>query len=292
MFTPPAQLPQQELELSERVYYVTGSGISCPSLLDAERVQFKDLCVELENTLDGGVITDIGNMGGYIETYKWVRQRCGSEPERVTHWTTDYDGCDNDQRNDELCARLADTILSGEYIASGYYSTVFNCPWDRTKVIKLGRGGNFDGEIFNDGWLRYAAFCIKENYDRKYPIFLVVHNISIHDEFYVALLDKFDSTIDLAELSDKQEKIGRAIQCATSEYYRNSHEEWQKEVDMPTYHLLQNLIEEHGLKFNDLHDGNIMINENDETIVIVDPDSRSCYGTKSFYEENGLKFAA
>lgn len=254
-----------------------------PNMLlpDANKDKLKELADSLEDVIDEDFLGRISE--SWCETYKWVRRGPDEEPERLTHWTSGgrVDRSDKDDAIDEAVFGLLDDPLG-----SGNFSRVFVCPWDDTKAIKLGMGSNYDGDIWADGWLHYAAYCIRAGINSN-PILANVYGIEIraNNGFFVALLDRYhitqrDYRIPLHESEDCDlddlMKCIKAIICG----YENMPDCYNSTARVhPEYiEAAHKLRQSEGFpSCNDLHGENIMLmratDERPWRISITDPTS-------------------
>lgn len=89
--------------------------------------------------------------------------------------------------------------LLHKQLGRGHFSWVFACPWDDSLAIKIGAGPNKQGDIYDDGWLHYAAFCMdKRSKGDDNPLLMDVHTIHIgrNRRWFAALIERYDCTID------------------------------------------------------------------------------------------------
>jgi hypothetical protein len=168
-------------------------------------------------------------------------------------------------------------------IGEGYYASVYVCPYDTTKVVKIGR------QVSSDGWLDYAGFCLDQREARPNPLLPVIHQLEIKCKFYVALLDRYDMTAHQAMQArlpktfamkyeairevfsvGKQQDSWRQIQPA-KEYTGYAVEPCQETL-VHAYRLDAQL-QNYGLKPNDLHANNFMFRKEGSQLYITDPAS-------------------
>jgi len=86
--------------------------------------------------------------------------------------------------------------LDLEPLGSGHFSSVFVCPWDNSKVIKIG-GLHHGTSPMGDGWTSWAAFCLKHR--GKNPLLPYIHHLVVRNRYYVALLDRLEETDGAAD---------------------------------------------------------------------------------------------
>jgi hypothetical protein len=240
--------------------------MSQPQLLltaEPEAREWSDLIMSLEERFDEGWLQD--NLQNFMrETYKLIRSRGGYE-HKVTHWTEDCAG-DSDELSQNLLDRIDDILPV--MLGHGHFSTVFECPWDEDKAIKIGYGPGGNTDIWEDGWLSYAAYCMKKQQNGYHnPILPNIYRLYISErqEFFVALLEKYDECWSDAdgyvspETRNKYKAIrgvlGGSIAKDVSPEYRKYAEELTKDPEFS--------------RANDLHGGNIMVK--DDRVVLTDP---------------------
>lgn len=207
---------------------------------------------------------------GMYSTHKTIRSRGGRE-NQVTHWTRE--SWPSDEGMSERLQEELDHILP-YHLGSGSFAHVFQCPWDETKAIKIGTGLDNDGDIGMDGWLDYAAWCISNPRDLVVP---VIHNLILGDCFYVALLDKYDMTVSMAdfELNDDDAAIvNRRMESLKAVLQRD--EEFNPEEHDKEYYDIAKQLEEQELYINDGHDENFMVRREDLAVFLTDPSAEEC----------------
>lgn len=199
------------------------------------------------------------------ESYMTVRDEFGSY-HNVTHWTRDC--MDDDDISDRLYYRIEEYV--GHQLGRGHFSTVFKCPWDETKAIKVGYGPGGECEIWEDGWLAYASFCM--NYAEKHgynPILPDIHKLHISDEhtFYIALMDRYDTqwgNIAYCAGKDLQERY-MAIRAIKGKEYES------KDADKEYLKYARDIRNHPAFPgMNDLHSGNVMVMD-DCRVILTDP---------------------
>lgn len=232
--------------------------------------EWSQLLCDLNDHISADQINEWLDEDCYLETYKWVREAPGEEAERVTHWTTNPDGRADRQglqekMNDAIGPYGADIV--GDAIGSGNFSVVFECPWDDTKAIKIGHGGLGDvGNIYADGWLEYALYCMKRHREgNANPLLPIIHKIQVGDGYFVALLEKYAKTASSFD-NDQMRKF-KTVRSIISSYDK------PKEID-EEYAAYARELKADPLFPNchDIHNGNVMCDE-DGHIVITDPSS-------------------
>ena len=233
--------------------------------------EWQELIENLDGHLSASVIQDYAQDDEYIETYKWVRNGPHEDATRVEHWTTNPDGGGVD--HETLAERMAEDIGEfgydwvGSVLGSGHFSVVFECPWDETKCIKIGHGGLSNiGDIYEDGWLEYALYCMKRHREGNVnPLLPIIHKIQVGDGYFVALLEKYAKTASSFD-NDKMRKF-ETVRSIISSYDK------PKEID-EEYAAYARELKADPLFPNchDIHKGNVMCDE-DGHIVITDPSS-------------------
>lgn len=167
-------------------------------------------------------------------------------------------------------------------IGEGYYASVYVCPYDTTKVVKIGRS------VSSDGWLDYAGFCLDQREARPNPLLPVIHQLEIKRKFYVALLDRYDMTADEAMKSRLPKTFAMKYEAIREVFSVGKQERWKRikpakeyvgytvepcqETLVHAYRLDQQL-RNYGLKPNDLHAKNFMFRKEGSQLYITDPAS-------------------
>lgn len=243
-----------------------------------EQYELNQEALDIENTVFEGLEE---GYGAYWRDYRYMRLERGGDIERVYYYKTD-DECPGygEQILEKLEYNMEYTVLG-----SGHFSTVVVCPWDDTKVIKIGYGPGGDRDYRSDGWLAWAAFCMYMHTQGDYPFLPKIHDIILREDFFVALIDRYDCTaneLDYAEYTS----LG-ALQAVKESY-------WSMRAALDHYivshepSVVKNLeaqmreVFEHPLcpLLNDVHSGNIMIDTGNLTAVLTDPSSRDyCVGS-------------
>jgi hypothetical protein len=239
--------------------------------------EWAHLVTQLEDCLSSDEITGWLDDGAYIESYKLVRQGPGESHQRVTHWTTNQDGYSREELSERMKEHFdcygADI---GDVVGSGNFSIVFECPWDDTKVIKIGHGGMGNiGDIYNDGWLEYALYCMKRQREGSInPLLPTVHKLYVSDceDWFAALLERYEGTANGYGYTDDMKLKGKTARAIMSRnrYTMPSKPDaeyaaWAKELaDDPLFPIV-----------DDIHEGNIMYTS-DGRVVITDPSSSTC----------------
>lgn len=164
-------------------------------------------------------------------------------------------------------------------LGSGRYSIVVACPWDNTKAIKIGHGLDGNGDIIQDGWLSWAAFCMKMHSEGGvYKHLPQIHNIVFRDYTFVALIDKYHCTwadressvfsglIQALDVKKSYADLSSAMKLAESGVYSIQHT-----IDPLTGNMLEWLEHPMCPKLSDTHGGNFMIDTNNSCVVLNDP---------------------
>jgi len=166
-------------------------------------------------------------------------------------------------------SKLADKLAAGETVSlgllgSGNYSSVYECPWDENLVVKVGQGQYDDGDIMEDGWLSWAAFCMTmhKEYPGRYKVLPVIHCIEFREGMFVALMKRYDMTYSEYLKSDVNYTWPQIYkQLMESDIYHPI--EVEKGMEWLQHPLCPELC--------DVHNGNIMLNVADKSLVITDP---------------------
>lgn len=186
---------------------------------------------------------------------------------------------------EELDARVLDSgsygltsILRERYrvLGEGYHAAVVVCPWDETKVLKVGNKPE------SDGWLEWAAFCI--GFKKSNPLVPVIHNLVVKRGFFVALLDRYEDTVQRVLTRDPErvhaeryeslrEVFGRMYPMPEARELTGSRAEPEQTFLVHAYRLKEELVRQ-GLSFTDLHTNNLMFTK-DGSIVLTDPIGQS-----------------
>ena len=171
-----------------------------------------------------------------------------------------------------------------EMLGHGCYAAVLGCR-DPKYAVKIGLGRGNDGDIWGDGWLEYAAFCLNSEPMLGKP---KIHGIRVFPDsgFYIALLDKYVSPVGDMENFD----------YSTEEYYSaynrmcalraGVNPNWdcadQDHVNKFRHYYQAGVILGKGLnKWRgdsggwDLHDWNFMV-DNRKRIIMTDPTACTC----------------
>jgi len=270
--------PVDEVELaieamqcvSAEVYYVTPEG-KCYRNMDEK--QLDDFSEWADSTM-----SDLPPVQHYYRTYTRKRVDRDGDFTKVYHYVTDDDGYGGAGRARAACE--AEHNLLG----SGHYSCVIECPWDVTKVIKIGHGPDADGDYWSDGWLSWAAFSMYMHTIGDAPLLPKVHSIVFKDSCFVALIDRYECAWDERDGSEAYEgneseldERYYAIQRAMENSWGFDHDV-SEEIEAEAKALL-----EHPLcpSLNDTHSGNFMLNG--RYLVITDPSSND-YSMRSHKE--------
>lgn len=153
-------------------------------------------------------------------------------------------------------------------IGSGHFSSVYACPWDNTKVVKVSRARPRD-----DGWLEYAAFSIEHQYMNN-PLLIKLHGLRVFHSSYVAVLDRFDRTVHRIDGPDVPFELWERIAAICAVFpdrlsnYRRAEpcEEYELHA-----HRLRAALRRKGLRPDDVHGDNVMVNIREAQVVITDP---------------------
>jgi hypothetical protein len=174
-------------------------------------------------------------------------------------------------------------------IGEGYYASVYVCPYDTTKVVKIGR------QVSSDGWLDYAGFCLDQREARPNPLLPVIHQLEIKRKFYVALLDRYDMTAHEAMKQRLPKTFAMKYEAIREVFSVGKQERWRRIQPAKEYtgyavepcqetlvhaYRLDAQLQNYGLKPNDLHANNFMFRKEGSQLYITDPASDpSSHGT-------------
>lgn len=259
---------QLDLRLDVPVYYVRdGDTIAHASLDEAEAAAFNGMADDLQEHI---------NPEHYVNelTYTTVtiRDRDGNEQE-MSHWTRNEYGepeVDYDDFIENVYANVSDI---GTFINRGSYGFVFNYQPDEKYVVKIGAGRELNGDVLEDGWIPFAAFCMKHNKRGEYPILPRVKHLRVFGNLYIALVERME-----VELNGYDNKASIQPQVVGLKKGLNEYNAWWKPpegiIPDPYYEKMGAELAAHP-EFpdtGDLHDGNIMVSF-DGRIVITDPSS-------------------
>lgn len=217
------------------------------------------------------------------KTYQYIRPNRFESTKRMTHYTTNiYGGADDDNALESIANEL-----DLDPLGAGHWSKVFICPWDSNKAIKIGHGSNLDGDYLSDGWVTYAAFCMKVK--RKpdvEPMLPMIYAMHFSSEYFVAVMQRYECTY--AELGfdtrrdrfDADDTILYSISEANkiAAMYRSLNRfsldgyKWEPYISAMKLYRADELWP----GTNDVHDGNIMFDAVNRCLVLTDPSSREC----------------
>lgn len=162
--------------------------------------------------------------------------------------------------------------LGMNYLGNGHFSTVFMCPWDTSKVVKLGTGPSGDGDIYGDGWVQYAVACMKSKLDGTHnPLMADVHSLYIAEKrnWFLAVIDRYHCEWDGFCESKLAKSRWLAIKMGLQDHIPDEDQEYDKEY----LHFAIALKSKLRCRADDLHNGNIMV-EGDR-VIVTDPIGRS-----------------
>lgn len=165
-------------------------------------------------------------------------------------------------------------------LGQGHYSVVVDCPWDKTKAIKIGHGAGGNGDIINDGWLSWAAFCMNMHKQGNYPNLPVIHDMLFRENIFIALIEKYTCT-----WKDRESCVFKGLVQAIdvkqayfniTQAFRLNHAGYTsyKPVEAVSYDVQRILAWlEHPMcpRLTDTHDGNFMIDLKNDTVILNDP---------------------
>jgi len=167
---------------------------------------------------------------------------------------------------------------SMEKLGAGCYATVFLCPWDKTKAIKVSCKTE-------DGWLAYAALCIKYA-NLNNPLLPKIHNLRVYENFYIAVLDKYtgdlEDVLDSKPLYRRMRSVMRIVKGGVIEGEDAKYNFYATQ--------LKELLAKEGLSAGDLHENNIMYRRN--RIIVTDPIAGTYPDSRSKLKTLGIKVAA
>ena len=169
-----------------------------------------------------------------------------------------------------------------DILGKGNYSIVIECPWDKSLAIKIGHGGSGRGDILEDGWLSWAAFCMqaKTNKDLASDVLPDIYDIVFNTNIYVALVKRYyctyediDSAWCLPETLDKNVVDIRynELQIAKDRYKGYCSSVYYSTPNIASY--MDIFRHESCPSITDLHDGNIMVDLETLNLIIIDPSS-------------------
>jgi len=170
-----------------------------------------------------------------------------------------------------------------EILGQGNYSIVIECPWDSSLAIKIGHGGAGRGDILEDGWLSWAAFCMQAHSENQAFSYLLpeIYDIIFNSNIYVALIKRYYCTYEdidnpycLPETLDQCiiDVRYNELQIARGRH-RGEHSSIQ-DYSSPTMDNYLNIFRHESCpSITDLHDGNIMVDLETLNLIIIDPSS-------------------
>ena len=185
-----------------------------------------------------------------------------------------------DIKFNEFCAKVNDLTKSSptrntvgyiglslglQLLGKGYWASVFKCPWNKNKVIKISTKPS-------DGWLLYAAFCMKYSHSNN-PCMLRVYNIQVYPKVYIALIEKLEGTVGKynprnTEMIDRIDIVNHAMKGYT--LFRRTNTEGFFEY-LQHARTLRAQLDAERIPLNDLHNDNIMYHSKKKRVVITDP---------------------
>ncbi len=189
----------------------------------------------------------------------------------LAHAGTQYTG---QTYYDCLCKPSRSPLL--DVLGQGDFATVLACT-DSRYAVKVGLGE--DGDVFGDGWLDYAAYCMQAEKMLGKPN---IHGLRVlpGDGFYVALIDRYECVCGELECTDPAYERMRVFRHALhpgcgdrpkeSSFVRYSH---YFAAGMRIRKEFNRWRSGHGNW--DLHDHNFMVAHNGR-VVLTDPTSSAC----------------
>lgn len=264
------------------VFFVSPTGQVTEILPHPEQALLDQWCTENKYKIQSSI--ENVQVPAHYKTYLYVRPNRFEPTQRMIHYTniSGASVCD-----DTALYNMA-AELNLEPLGAGHWSKVFVCPWDSSKAIKIGHGSNFDGDYLSDGWVTYAAFCMKvKRKPEEEPILPMIYAMHFSGEYFVALMQQYECTY-------------------AGLYVETDREEWREQDTILTslsetnkiaamYRALQRCGDEEGYQWpeyinalqvyredelwpgmNDAHDGNIMFDAVHRCLVLTDPSSCDC----------------
>lgn len=163
----------------------------------------------------------------------------------------------------KIVSSIGDGYL-GIRLGSGNFADVFECPWDKEKVIKVGTGDAGNGDIACDGWLQYGLFCLMN--PNVNPLMPRVYEILGGQFFYIALLKRYDKIPQMMSEDFIMTRRMRGIQAAIS------HDPMSQNIDHEAYIQAKHLVEKCGFRMNDIYtDGNLLADMENSSVIVSDP---------------------
>ncbi len=227
----------------------------------------------------------------HYKTYRYVRPNRFESTQRMTHYTTNMSGYVGDDNALENIAQELDL----DPLGTGHWSKVFICPWDATKAIKIGHGSNFDGDYLSDGWVTYAAFCMKtKRKTTEHPMLPMIYAMHFASDYFIAVMQRYECTYDELYVETRRDRfdvsdttlysISEANKIAAM--YRvlsrgRAGYKWKEYVDAIRIYRGDGLWP----GTNDVHDGNIMFDAVNRCLVLTDPSSRGDFTDNDLLEE-------
>lgn len=231
------------------------------------------------------------NRPKYYKDTRYLRLAPDQEKQRIYCWKTNRDVPGRED------IRRAVEDYGYKSLGSGHYSVVTECPWDNTKVLKIGMGPSWGGSYLRDGWLSWAAFCMAMKQQRDYPNLPNIYSIMFFDNCFIAIMEKLDGTWH--RVMDSPEYRRHDTQLTSQRdhlmyHYRNG---WRPEE--PLEHICGMPLDiafewtKHPLmpKADDLHGDNYMVDLKRGRVVITDPSSNEYTlkeGKKDIFRALGL----
>lgn len=251
------------------VLVVTPNGIVCRDMTEAQ--------MYLIGKQVQCLVEDAPSEKQYYRDERWMRLARDQSEEKVYYYKTDNDAeC---QCSTEYLYEALENDYEYEMLGNGNYSSVLVCPWDETKVIKVGYGSDGNGDIWEDGWLSWAAFCMYMQRTGNHPNLPRIHHIVFLDNVFVAIMERYDDTwnrVDYVEYTSLGQM--RCIQESYASLRSVIGRNWDSTKlgsAIPSMVSEMNLWYEHELRpsIGDTHGGNIMVDLKNNCVVLTDPTS-------------------
>jgi hypothetical protein len=157
--------------------------------------------------------------------------------------------------------------LLGEQLGSGQFSTVLSIDGYPDLVFKIGNGGDGNGDIWEDGYLRFAMFCLMRQGNPNLP---VIHKVFVDRKFFIVVMKKYDSIYGHWEELAGQHPVAREFR----KDFQNGIRKWDIS-NSPGCRLALELREgveaaSYGLD-SDTHDGNFLWDAETSNLIVSDP---------------------
>ena len=181
-----------------------------------------------------------------------------------------------------MMAKIKST-LNLEELGAGCFARVYVCPWDKSKAIKI-------STRLDDGWLAYAALCIKYA-DMGNPLLPKIFHMRIYSKIYIALIERYTDVVYNYNPRNK-EMCAKLAAINAGILQRWGVEEEQDMTYRQYAQAFQTLLYKEGVRANDLHTENIMYHYKQKRIVITDPASGRYSDSRDKLKSLGVRVAA